>query len=112
MVFVFTGQMTGSPRGACSFFNHDDRVVRVMRCAKLSAHLGVQFIQSLNGRLDVPAVYKGLNLLPRANRGAVLLGLEVGLFGKLGGGVWVAFHGQVVQDEGVNVTIAMVRQSA
>lgn len=71
---------------------------------RASAYLGVMFIQFLDGNLDIAAVNRVLNLLSDLDLVAILLGWQVGFLRELGGGVGIALHSQVVQDQSVDIT--------
>lgn len=69
------------------------------------AYLRIQVIQGFDGLLDVALVDMLLDLLARLNRRVLLLGLEVGLFRKLCRRHRVSLHGEVVEDQGVDVAV-------
>lgn len=49
-----------------------------------------------------------LNFLSSHDRRCFLMRYEVRLLGKVGRRIWVSFHGKIVQDQGVDVTIDLV----
>lgn len=94
---------------SCIIMKEDGKGAKVQRTKM--AHLGVQLIERLNSRLYVAAMDKCLNLLPCADRGAVLLRLQIGLLGKFGGRVGISLHGQVVKNQSIDIAGLRVSQA-
>lgn len=66
-------------------------------------YLRIKFVKSLDGSLDIPAMDAVLNLLPGADGGGILLWLQVCLFREPCSCIRVAFHGQIIQNQGINI---------
>ena len=69
------------------------------------AYLWVELIQSIRGILYLAPVNELLDLLSLPDGHIVLLRLQVGFLREVGRGIGIAFHGQVVEYQSVNLTI-------
>lgn len=77
----------------------------------VATYLRVIVIQSFDGSLNTAAVDVILNFLPAADGTDVLLEGQVSLLRKVCGGARVALHRQVIQYDGINVTVRVMSAS-
>lgn len=69
-----------------------------------STYLRIQIIQVTDGSGYIPSMDGALNLLPGHNRLILQLSRKVGFGRELLSGVGVTGHGQVIEDQGIDVT--------
>lgn len=95
-------------RGACnnSYYNHVIFGVGITKSSQ--SHLWVEFIKSFNGGLNIATVYMILNFLSGADGRIVLVWLQICFLGEFCSRIGVALHRQVVQNQGIDITIASV----
>lgn len=97
-------------RGACnnSYYNHVICGVAGTKKRSSRSHLWIKFIESFNGSLNIATVYIVLNFLSGADGCVVLMWLQICFLGEFCRRIGVALHRQVVQNQGIDITIAGV----
>lgn len=79
---------------------------------KEATYLWIKPVQGLNSLLNLALMDRVPDLLASLDGGVLLPRREVGLFRKLGGSQSVSFHGQVVQNQVVDIAVEIRQSSA